>query len=120
MSDTAKEADLILPASLWFETGGSFTNSQRMIQVFESGLKSKVELSSAEQLIELLSKFGSNGISDIHEANAEALSLLPTQDEPTKFNFVYTESETGEQMFTHGCNYIMKRFDEEFEKTLGK
>ncbi|NOU18862.1 MAG: molybdopterin-dependent oxidoreductase [Bacteroidales bacterium] len=120
MSDTAKEADLILPASLWFETGGSFTNSQRMIQVFESGLKPKTELSSAEQLIKLLAKFGSNGISDIHEANTEALSLLPTQDEPTKFNFIYTESETSEQMFTHGCNYIMKRFDEEFEGALGK
>ncbi|NVO09388.1 MAG: molybdopterin-dependent oxidoreductase [Bacteroidales bacterium] len=120
MSDTAKEADLILPASLWFETGGSFTNTQRMIQVFESGMKLKVEVSSVEQLIKLLSKFGSNGISDIHEANAEALSLLPAHDEPTKFDFVYTESDTSEQMFTHGCNYIMKRFDEEFEKALGK
>jgi len=119
MSETAKLADLILPASLWLEAGGSFTNSQRMIQVFESTLKPKVELSTPEQLIKLLAKFGSNGISDIQEANIEALSLLPTNGEMAKYDFVDSESETSEQMFAHGCNYIMKRFDEEFASALG-
>ena len=120
MSETAKDADLILPASLWFETGGSFTNSQKMIQVFESALKPKVEVTSGEQLIKLLSKFGVNGINDIHEANNEALSILPTNVEMKKYNLTYTNAETSEQMFKYGCNYIMKRFDEEFEKALRK
>ncbi|MHC1702453.1 MAG: molybdopterin-dependent oxidoreductase [Tenuifilaceae bacterium] len=120
MSETAKQADLILPASLWFEAGGSFTNSQRMIQVFESGLTPKVEVSSEDQIIKLLSLFGVNGVNDIQETNIEALSLLPTNSEMAKFDFVYSEKETGEQMFTHGCNYIMKRFDDEFEKALKK
>lgn len=120
MTETAKLADLILPASLWIESGGSFTNSQRMIQVFESGLKPKVEVSSAEQLLKLLSMVGSNGLCDIQEVSIEALSLLPTKADMVKFDFAYSESETGEQMFTHGCNYIMKRFDEEFDSALNK
>jgi formate dehydrogenase major subunit len=120
MSDTAKKADLILPASLWFESGGTFTNSQKMIQTFESGLKSKVEVTSLEQLIKLLAIFGSNGLNDIHDVNSEALSLLPTISEEVKHELVYTEKENGEQMFAHGCNYIMKRFDKEFESTLRK
>ncbi len=120
MSETAKEADLVLPASFWFETGGSFTNSQRMIQTFESGLKPKVEIASGEQVIKLLSKFGVNGVNDIHEANLEAISLLPTNAEMKKYELINTNTETGEQMFKHGCNHIMKRFDEEFEKALRK
>ena len=36
MTDTAKHADLILPASLPFEMGGSFTNTQKVIQEFET------------------------------------------------------------------------------------
>jgi len=120
MSETAKQVDLILPASLWFEAGGSFTNSQRMIQTFEPNLNHKIEASSAEQLIKLLSKFGSNGLNDIHDVNLEALSLLPTNEENTKHEFVYTEKENGEQMYAHGCNYIMKRFDYEFKNALKK
>lgn len=120
MSETAIQADLILPASLWFETAGSFTNSQRVIQVFESGLKPKVEITSGEQLIKLLSKFNSKGISDIHDANTEALSLLPATVEEVKHELVYTEKENDEQMYTHSCSYIMKRFDEEFEGALKK
>ena len=120
MSETAKQADLILPASLWLEGGGSFTNTQQMIQVFEPCLKPKIDVTSAEQLIKLLSKFGSNGLSDIHDVNSEALSLLPTKSESVKHELVYTKNESGEQMYAHGCNYIMKRFDDEFEKALKK
>lgn len=120
MSDTAKLADLILPASLWFETGGSFTNTQRMIQVFEPALSPKIELSSFEQLIKLLNKFNSNSLSDIYDVNIEALSLLPQAVEENKHKIEYTAKENGELMFAHGCSYTMKRFNEEFDKNLRK
>jgi predicted molibdopterin-dependent oxidoreductase YjgC len=38
LTATAEQADLVLPASLPAETGGSFTNTQKMIQHFEPGL----------------------------------------------------------------------------------
>ncbi|MFO7828802.1 MAG: molybdopterin-dependent oxidoreductase, partial [Bacteroidales bacterium] len=43
MTETAKQADLILPATFPVESSGSFTNSQKHIQVFEKQFEGKVE-----------------------------------------------------------------------------
>ncbi len=120
MSETALQADLILPASFWFESGGSFTNTQRMIQVFDPALKPKVEKTSAGQLIELLKSFGSNGINDIEDVRTEALSLLPVNGKMITHEFVSTQNNGSSLLFKHGCNHLMKRFDEEFENNLSK
>ncbi len=51
MTDTAQQADLILPASFPTETGGSFTNTQKVIQEFDAVLEPKIEKSTVDQLI---------------------------------------------------------------------
>ncbi|NTW33719.1 MAG: molybdopterin-dependent oxidoreductase, partial [Bacteroidetes bacterium] len=60
ITDTAKMANLILPASLPFESGGTYSNTQKIIQKFDKQIEGKVEINSCEQLINLLKKFGYN------------------------------------------------------------
>lgn len=57
MTNTAKAADLILPASLPTEIGGSFTNAQRMVQQFDAVFASSPENTSIEQFKRLLHIF---------------------------------------------------------------
>jgi formate dehydrogenase major subunit len=114
MTETAKRANLILPASFWFETGGSFTNSQRVIQEFGIELKSKVEKTNIDQLFELLTAFGLNGLQDVEDVRAEAFSLLPQREPLAEYNFALTAESAHKSLFNHGCDYLMAEFDREF------
>jgi anaerobic selenocysteine-containing dehydrogenase len=114
MTETAKQAHLILPASFWFENGGSFTNTQKVIQEFESGLKPKVERTSLVQLFDLLNIFGFNGLKDVNDVRSEMFSLLP-KSEINKHKFVSTSAIINHSLFNHGCDYLMAEFDREFE-----
>jgi len=118
MTDTAKQANLILPASFPTETGGSFTNTQKVIQEFEKTLDSKLVKSSLEQLIQLLGQFGLNELKGTKEVMMEAISLLPVEaaKEPLQFN--YTADKSCNQLFDYGCDVIVKRFEEQFKKAL--
>jgi predicted molibdopterin-dependent oxidoreductase YjgC len=120
MTETAKQADLILPASFWFELGGSFTNTQRVIQEFEQGLKPKTERTSIQQLLDLLKAFGFNGLNDVDDVRNEAFSLLPKASQNKKHSFVITSDKNYTSMFNHGCDYIMAEFDREFGDALGE
>lgn len=118
MSETAEMANLVLPASFWFETGGSFTNSNHTVQIFQPGLPPKAEVSSINQLLSLLKQFNINGSKDVYDVHAEILSLLPHNEINVKYSFVGTESDSGYFNFVSGCNYAMKKFDDEFESNL--
>jgi len=119
LTATAEEADLVLPASLPAETGGSFTNTQKMIQHFEAGLHPVVEHASWQQIAELLKKFGLNGIDSPAEALNEAFSILQETQRDEKFLFRHTESDNHNRLFNHGCDAVNKRFDEEFGDVVG-
>ena len=117
MTDTAKMADLVLPASLPFEIGGSFTTTQRKLQKFEKQMQSAMEKTSFDQLIALMKEFGLNGIADKEDALNEFISLLPPASDKEKmtYNFKITTNDNYNLMFRHGCDIVNKRFDEEFE-----
>ena len=118
MTETAKQADLVLPASFWFEQGGSFTNTQRMIQGFEAGLISKIERTSIQQLIDLLKAFGYNSLQDIDDVRKEVFSLLPQSKPNQKHQFEVTTGQISNSLFNHGCDYFMAEFDRKFSEAL--
>ncbi len=120
MTETAKHADLILPASMPFETGGSFTNTQKRIQKLERQMESKLEKTSLQQIAEIMVKFGLNKIDDPEEALWEAFGLLPpaTDPEKRKYQLHYTSHDNYNRMFNHGCDIVNKRFDDEFENAF--
>ncbi len=121
MSETAELATLILPATMNFETGGSYTNTWKYIQQFEKSINYKVEQSSFEQLVELHNRLGvNNKINNPADALIEAMSIVEKlnvlNEKPSVFNS--TEDKACSMLFKHGCDILVKRFDEEFESSL--
>ena len=121
MTDTAMEADLVLPASFPTELGGTFSNSQKTILEFEPILPSSVEIPSVKQLTGLLEGFGLNGLESREDVFEEMIRLLPQleEDQPEEsLTMVYTEEDNQGRSFNYGCDYVVKRFEEEFEERL--
>ncbi len=118
ITETAMEANLILPASMHFEIGGSFTNTQKRIQLFNKEIDSPIESTSCEQLIELLAKFGFNGINNAPDAMMEAFSLLPIKNKERKYKFNHNQDDNDNRMFDYGCDHVMKYFEESFTKSF--
>ncbi|NOZ47599.1 MAG: FAD-dependent oxidoreductase [Chlorobi bacterium] len=118
MTETAKKADLILPASLPIEINGSFTNTQKVIQEFEQQITSKIEFSSIQQLLELLNKFGSDKLKDIHDVKSEIASLLSISLEKENHSFTTTDIDNYNRIFNYGCDYIVKKFNTEFNERM--
>ncbi len=122
MSETAAQADLVLPASFHTETDGSFTNSQRVLRHFEAGLPPKVALTNQVQLLALLKTLNPQGFQ-----NPVGLERLQSTEDifleaakhlyrlPEKFNLINNKSNNYTKLFTHGCDYLQKRFEAEFE-----
>ncbi|HRY34047.1 MAG TPA: FAD-dependent oxidoreductase [Bacteroidales bacterium] len=119
MTDTARLADLIMPASFPAETGGSFTNTQKVYQEFQEGLPQKTAVDAVGQLLAILAALGCNGLANRTDAMMEAFSLLPENNHPTR-RFVIPDLPSGEKMFRYGCDAIQKRFEEEFKAKLGR
>jgi formate dehydrogenase major subunit len=119
LTETAKLADLVLPASLPIESGGSFTNTQKVLQEFEPVFDSKVERNGWEQLKDLLEGFGSKEKENVKEVLMEALSLLPAKDDKEKKALIYTGNDNPEKMFRSGCDHIQHRFEQYIENLLG-
>jgi predicted molibdopterin-dependent oxidoreductase YjgC len=118
MTETAKHADLIMPAGFPVESGGSFTNTQKMIQVFSPEFKSKIEKSGVQQLADLLNKLGCKQVDDVDEVLKEALSLLPQKTENPKHVFANTLEDNHNRLYDYGCDAIVKYFDDEFENAF--
>ncbi|MBW6461319.1 MAG: FAD-dependent oxidoreductase, partial [Bacteroidales bacterium] len=114
MTETAQHAHLVLPASLPVETGGSFTNTQRIIQEYEAVFPSKVERTGLEQLADLLKALGLKQSADKREVLAEALSLLPEGGNAATYPFVHTAEDNPNRMYEHGCDDIVHRYNTEF------
>ena len=118
MTETAKQASLILPASFPVETSGSFTNTQKNIQVFEKQFKGKVEVENFMQLIQIFNHFQDSRMETVDDIRKEIFELLPETQESGKFEFIFTEKENLNKIFKHGCDYVVKYFDEYFKKSF--
>lgn len=118
LTETAKNADLILPASFPMETSGTFTNTQRYIQQFEKQMDSKVEKENYQQLLDILNAFDKNGLRTVEDVRKEAISLLP-KNQTIEYDFEYTDkSDENFRLFKHGCDAVVKYFDESFSNAF--
>ncbi|MBN2858215.1 MAG: molybdopterin-dependent oxidoreductase [Candidatus Delongbacteria bacterium] len=123
MTETAKLADVILPASFPIETGGSFSNTQKRLVSFEPVAEPKTVLFK-DQLISLMEKLG---VKAEYASNEDILkeAVSKNQDEikdkdDAKFIFETTEDKCDRTGFGHGCDIIVKMADDEFAEKLKK
>lgn len=116
MTETAMQADLILPASLPLESGGTFTNTQKYIQQFDKKFSSKVEKLNLDQLFDMAMLFGVNGLHDSGDVNLEIIKLLNKEEKLLKLTS--TEKSLDTTRFNHSCDVVEKMFDEEFYSEL--
>lgn len=123
MSDTAREADLIMPASLPFETGGSFTNSQQYIQSFDAVKACPTGMDNGNQLIAMLQALGvhANGQSPA-ETLLESATLMEPAGNKQKSRYVFEQGESDKpwRHFDHGCDVLTRRFDKEWDSVFNK
>jgi formate dehydrogenase major subunit len=118
MTSTAMEADLILPATFPAETGGSYTNAQKVIQEFDALMNPKPEMTNLEQLSGILEKFGFIAHPTSKDVFMEFISLLPQKKDHLKLSFKTTENDDSNRIFDYGCDMVVKRFEEDFEHAL--
>ncbi len=118
MTETAKNANLVLPAVFPIETSGSFTNTQKNIQVFEKQFKGKVEIENFMQLILIYNQFAETKMDSVDDVRKEIFELLSDIEKKGNYEFVYTEKENINKLFKHGCDFVVKYFDEYFKKSF--
>ncbi len=116
LTDSAKAADLILPASFPSELGGTFTNAQKVIQEFGNVVKSRLEQTSLQQLTGILNEFGIISSDNPHEIFMEVIALLPVKREHGKLLMRPTKEDNNKRHYNHGCDAVTRRFEEEFDK----
>jgi formate dehydrogenase major subunit len=119
MTETAKCAHLVLPASFPMESAGSFTNTQKVLQQFDRQMEPKIGQTNLDQLISLGKQFELNGLSDAGEVFSEIIGHLPVLEDQL-MAFMHTDGNSPERMFNHGCDYLMKRFDDEFQEAFNR
>ncbi len=108
MTETAKISNLILPASFPTETGGSFTNTQKVIQNFEKVFSDKIEKNNIQQLMDLLKIFGNEDLCDLEEVMDEAIKFFSFDKNLNKLSFKNTKNENYNLKFNYACDIIMK------------
>ncbi len=123
MTETAKLADVILPASFPIETGGSFSNTQKKIAVFEPAVIPKSELFK-DQLIAMMNKLG---VSVSYKSNAEILAdaIKIMGDgicccDDCRYEFEITAEKCDRGDIRHGGDVLVKMADDEFAEKLKK
>jgi predicted molibdopterin-dependent oxidoreductase YjgC len=119
MTETAQKANLILPASLPYETGGSFTNTQRTIQKIEKQKNPPFEYCNIGQLIVLAKNLGIHNFDSVDDVHEE-LNHLFANAKPMTFVFRSTEQDNQITLFKNGCDNINQQFMDYFDKKLTK
>ena len=68
----------------------------------------------------LLKKLGVNTTTDVNDVMMEVISLLPDYEKEgdRKYRFVNTNDNFYKPLFEHGCDSVVKIFDDDFEDKL--
>ena len=110
LTETAQKADLILPDTFPFETGGSFTNTIKIVQSFPKSLPSPVELDHLQQLSALCQRFGLSPCNTLDDIFLEMITFLKTEcSGGSRHQFVYTQKDSNMPLFNAGCDDLMKK-----------
>ncbi|MEA2042505.1 MAG: molybdopterin-dependent oxidoreductase [Bacteroidota bacterium] len=119
-TETAEMADLILPATAGFESDGSYTNTQKVVQEFEKQAESKVSKTNIEQYLDLMARFGINGNPSFVDIQSEIFALLPKTSQDKTFNLSVADFDNNRRKYKHGGDILSKKFNDFFEQSFNK
>lgn len=111
LTETAQMANLVLPASFPYETGGTFTNCQRVIQKVDKRVMSPLEYDSWKQLEELLVRSGYDRFETIDDVTFEIAALLPKFCTSSKLLFRMNETDNYNPIFRAGADSLRQMAD---------
>ena len=106
LTETAKLANLVLPASWPWENGGTFTNSQKVLQNTDTIVSSGVSMPSWKQLDALLAALGLGSFQSVDDVMFEVAGLLPRYCTSSKLRLRLTNDEIFTPIFRSGCDVV--------------
>ena len=106
MTPTAQLAELVMPATYLFESGGTYTNSQKIIQQVNAQLHTEVEMTGFEQLVAIAIRLGLPAMEPPVDAMLESVMLFPDACSHKRPRFVYSNEDDNNRIFLNGaiCN----------------
>ena len=103
MTPTAELAELIIPATYLFESGGTFTNTQKIIQQVNTQSNSDIEMTSFELLANVAVRLYLSEMKTPTEALLESVMLFPAACSHKRPRFVYTNEDNNNRVFRNGA-----------------
>ena len=103
MTPTAELAELIIPATYLFEGGGTYTNTQKIIQQVNTQPNAKLEMTGFELLANVAVRLGLPEMKTPAEALLESVMLFPAACSNKRPRFVYTNEDNNNRLFTNGA-----------------
>jgi len=103
MTPTAELAELIIPATYLFESGGTYTNTQKIIQQVNTQRNPELEMTGFELLANVTTRLGLTEMKTPTEALLESVMLFPSACSHKRPRFVYTNQENNNRIFMNGA-----------------
>jgi hypothetical protein len=57
-------------------------------------------------------------LKNVDDIRKEIFELLPQNNTSEQYVFNYTSKDNWNKLFKHGCDFVVKKFDEDFEKAF--
>ena len=113
LTETARMADLIMPASFPAELGGTFTNAQKVIQEIGKSMDSPLKINALKQLCEILDLFNVHSVAAPSEIFMEFVTLLPpVRPEDGNHLLHPTKKDNDNGHFNFGTDILTKKFED--------
>ncbi len=109
MTATAQMADLVMPSTYLFENGGTYTNTQKIIQQVDRQVPSDVEMNGFEQLAVIALQLGLPEMKTPIEAMFESVTMFPAGCTQKRPRFIYTENDDNHRVFRYGVDEIRRK-----------
>ena len=106
MTPTAQLAELVMPSSYLFESGGTYTNTQKIIQQVSAQIHLNIEMNGFEQLAAIAKRVGLPEMKTPGEAMLESIMLFPSACTHKRPRFVYNKDDDDNRIFMNGVNSL--------------
>ena len=103
MTPTAELAELVIPATYLFESGGTYTNTQKIIQQVNTQPNAELEMTGFELLANVAVRLGLPEMNTPTEALLESVMLFPAACSHKRPRFVYTNEDNNNRIFSNGA-----------------